>query len=484
MKKNTFWIILILAQLLLISCKPSTDEKKNEHPNVVIIFTDDQGYQDLGCFGSPNIATPNIDAMAKKGLILRDFYVAQPVCSASRAGLLTGCYPNRVGVHNAYMPDSPVGLNPDETTIAEMLKGVGYSTAIFGKWHLGDNPKFLPLQQGFDEYYGIPYSNDMWPYHPQQGTWFDFGPLPLYDGNEIIDSLEDQSFLTTALTERGVDFIERNKDNPFFLYLAHPQPHVPLFVSEKYEGTSPRGKYGDVISEIDWSVGEILNALEENNLSENTLVIFTSDNGPWLSYGNHSGSALPFREGKGTTFEGGVKEPCVIYYPGTLKPKEIYTTMMTVDILPTLARITGATLPTKIIDGKDVWDVWTGETEECPHEAFYFYYRKNEFQAIRYKNWKMYYPHRYRTMNGQEPGKDGIPGEYKYIEIKDIELYDLSNDIAETTNVAGDHPEVVAEISKLGDAMRVRLGDSLHDMEEGTETRPIGRVEEVVPSEE
>ncbi len=484
MKKiTTRFILFSLITTVFFSCRTAEENEKTTptRPNIVIIFTDDQGYQDLGCFGSPDIATPNIDEMARKGLLLTDFYSAQPVCSASRAGLLTGCYPNRIGVHNAYMPNAPVGLNQNETTIAEMLKTVGYTSAIYGKWHLGDHPKFLPLQQGFDEYYGIPFSNDMWPYHPQQGTWFDFGPLPLYEGNEIIDTLTDQSFLTTAITEKSVDFINRHKEDPFFLYVAHPQPHVPLFVSDKYEGSSPRGLYGDVISEIDWSVGQIIEALEKNDLDENTLVIFTSDNGPWLSYGNHSGSALPFREGKGTTFEGGVKEPCVIYFPGVLEPAEIGTTMMTIDFLPTIAHLTGAPLPDHQIDGKNAWDVLSGQTKECQHEGFYFYYRVNELHSIRHKNWKMYFPHRYRTMTGQTPGKDGFPGEYSYITLDSIQLFNLDNDLGEMHELSKEFPEVVETITEMGDSIRLLLGDSLHEMAEGTGTRPIGRVTESEP---
>ena len=353
-------LLFFFLFFVLNACNPPQN-KNPEQPNVIIIFTDDQGYQDVGCFGSPDIETPHLDQMAREGLKLTDFYAAQAVCSASRAALLTGCYPNRLGIHGAFMPNSKKGLNLSEVTIAEMLKAIGYKTAIYGKWHLGDHPDFLPDKQGFDDYYGIPYSNDMWPYHPQQGPIFDFGPLPLYNNSTIIDTLEDQSSLTTEITERSVGFIEQNKENPFFLYIAHPQPHVPLFVSEKFKGKSKRGLYGDVIMEIDWSVGQVLQALDTHELEENTLVIFTSDNGPWLSYGDHSGSALPLREGKGTALEGGQREPCIIQYPGKLEAgKEIDIPMMTIDLLPTIAEITGAALPENNIDGKSVWDIWTG----------------------------------------------------------------------------------------------------------------------------
>ena len=283
-----FRTILIVALVTLtMGCKEKAEkpsEKEELQPNLVLIFTDDQGYQDLGVFGSPDIVTPHLDQMAADGVQLTHYYSAQAVCSASRAGILTGCYPNRIGIHNALGPGNTHGINAAETTMAEMLKAKGYQTAIFGKWHLGHHDQFLPTRHGFDEWFGIPYSNDMWPFHPQQGPVFNFPDLPLYENETIIDTLMEQSQLTTQITERSVDFIHRNKDKPFFLYVPHPQPHVPLFVSEKFKGKSARGLYGDVIMEIDWSVGQILEALKQNGLEENTIVIFTSDNGPWLSY--------------------------------------------------------------------------------------------------------------------------------------------------------------------------------------------------------
>tara|TARA_R110002049_G_scaffold116110_1_gene268451 strand:+ start:9780 stop:11207 length:1428 start_codon:yes stop_codon:yes gene_type:complete len=474
MKNNiTLYILLFLS---IVSCTnhPSV---KNDKPNIIIIFTDDQGYQDIGCFGSPDIETPNLDKMAQEGIRLTDFYAAQPICSASRAGLLTGCYPNRLGVHGAFMPNSNRGLNPSETTIAEMLKGIDYKTGILGKWHLGDHPDLMPNKQGFDEYFGIPYSNDMWPMHPQQGTVFNFGPLPLYENETIIDTLTNQSSLTTQITERSINFIKKNKDAPFFLYIAHPQPHVPLHVSDKFKGKSKRGLYGDVIMEIDWSVGQVLATLKENNIDDNTIVIFTSDNGPWLSYGEHAGSADPLREGKGTALEGGQREPCIIRYPKKIKPgRVIDIPMMTIDILPTIAKITGAELPNKKIDGKNIWDIWTGESKESPHEAYYFYYHVNELHGIRYGKWKMYFPHRYRTLNGREGGKNGFPVNYEQKTIDHIELYDLSKDISETINVADENPEVVAKIESLGNKMRAELGDALTN-KTGEGTRSIGKIE-------
>lgn len=471
-------LALLYLALTLFSCAEKKEKKAPKSPpNVILIFTDDQGYEDIGANGSPNIETPNLDQMAKDGIRLTSFYSAQPICSASRAGILTGCYPNRIGIHNALGPGSPVGINASEMTIAEMLQNTGYKTAIFGKWHLGDSPKFLPTRHGFDEFFGIPYSNDMWPYHPQQGTVFNFGPLPLYENEKVLDTLTDQSQLTTQITERSVDFINRNKNNPFFLYVPHPQPHVPLYVSDKFKGKSKRGLYGDVIMEIDWSVGEILKALKTNGLEENTLVIFTSDNGPWLSYGNHAGSALPFREGKGTAWEGAQREPFVLRYPQEIKAgRTIDVPVMAIDILPTIAEVTGARLPNLTIDGKSAWPVFTGESNESPQEAYFFYYRVNELMGVRYGKWKMYFPHRYRTMEGQEPGKDGLPGQYKMIDMEEIELYDVSTDLSETNNVAAQNPEVVDKIKLLANTMRQELGDSLLDLD-GTNNREPGRVD-------
>lgn len=472
-----FFVFLVLG---LISCgeKKAPVKEEERSPNIVLIFTDDQGYQDVGVFGSPNIKTPNLDQMAADGVRMTNYYAAQAVCSASRAGILTGCYPNRIGIHNALGPGNTHGINDTETTLAEMLKEKGYATAIYGKWHLGHHKKFLPTRHGFDEWFGIPYSNDMWPYHPQQGTIFNFPDLPLYENETVIDTLVEQSQLTTRITERSVDFIKRNKDNPFFLYVPHPQPHVPLFVSEKFKGKSERGLYGDVIMEIDWSVGQIMQALKDNGLEENTMVIFTSDNGPWLSYGNHAGSALPLREGKGTAWEGGQREPFIMKYPKKLKPgRTVDVPMMAIDILPTIAHVTESKLPEQVIDGKNAWSILTGERTEPVQDAYFFYYRVNEMFGVRYGKWKMYFPHRYRTMDGQEPGKDGQPGNYRYVDMEEIELYDVVNDVSETNNVADAHPEVVAEIKVLADNMRQRLGDSLME-QEGSETREPGRVNE------
>ncbi|MBZ0258000.1 sulfatase, partial [bacterium] len=304
-------------------------------PNVVIIYTDDQGWADIGVNGAEGFETPCLDRMAAEGVRFTDFYVAQPVCGASRTALLTGCYPNRVGIYGAPGPGSKIGINENEMLISELLKQKDYATAIFGKWHLGDHQKFLPLQHGFDEYYGLPYSNDMWPFHPETDH---FPKLPLFEGNEIIKYNPDQTQLTRDYTFRAMKFIEKNQHRPFFLYLAHNMPHVPLHVSDTFRGKSKRGLYGDVIMEIDWSVGRVMSSLRRFGLTENTLVIFASDNGPWISYGDHAGSAGPLREAKGTTWDGGVRTPCLMRWPGTLPAGQVCSEpAMTIDILPTVA---------------------------------------------------------------------------------------------------------------------------------------------------
>ena len=302
--------------LMLIGSLSGAIPAPGQLPNVVVIFCDDLAYADLGCYGAKGYKTPNIDRLARQGMRFTDFYVAQAVCSASRAALMTGCYPNRIGIKGALGPQSKIGLNTNEVTIAKMLKERGYATGVFGKWHLGHLPEFLPLRHGFDEFFGLPYSNDMWPNHPTAGT--NYPPLPLIEGERAVEIMPDQTQLTTRYTERAVRFIERHKSQPFFLYVPHNMPHVPLFVSSKFAGKTKRGLFGDVLAEIDWSVGEILGALKKHGLEENTLVIFSSDNGPWLVYGDHAGSAKPLREGKATAFDGGVRVPFIARWPGRI----------------------------------------------------------------------------------------------------------------------------------------------------------------------
>jgi arylsulfatase A-like enzyme len=287
-----------------------------DKPNFIIIFCDDAGYADVGCFGAKGFETPNLDRMAAEGVRFTDFYVAAASCTPSRAALMTGCYPQRVSLPHVLGPKAKIGVNSEEQTIAELLKSRGYATACYGKWHLGHHPEFLPKRHGFDDYFGLPYSNDMWPHHPERpGGYPD---LPLVEGERVIEYNPDQTKLTTWYTERAVKFIEANSDRPFFLYVPHSMPHVPLYVSDKFKGKSKQGLYGDVIMEIDWSVGQILSTLKRFGIDEQTLVIFSSDNGPWLSYGDHAGSARPLREGKGTTFDGGQREPCIMRWPGRI----------------------------------------------------------------------------------------------------------------------------------------------------------------------
>jgi len=464
---------------LLLACAACRLQGTREtaSPDLVVIFTDDQGYADVGVFGARGFETPNLDRMAREGMRFTDFYVAQPVCSASRAALLTGCYPNRIGIHGALGPGARHGIADGELTLAELCKSKGYRTALFGKWHLGHHPRFSPLRHGFDEFYGIPYSNDMWPYHPENPeAW---GDLPTLSGEEVVGTNTDQSRFTTDFTERAVDFIERSAaaGDPFFLYLAHPMPHVPLSVSDKFEGRTPAGLYGDVIEEIDWSVGRVLDALERTGRAENTLVVFTSDNGPWLSYGNHAGSARPLREGKGTTFEGGVRVPCLMRWPARIPAGAVCgEPVMTIDVLPTVAGLIGAELPARAIDGKDVAPLITGVAgARSPHEAYFFYYHENQLEALRSGRWKLHFPHRYRTMVGRDAGKDGIPGKYDHAQSTPLVLYDLEHDVAESEDVAERHPEVVARLTALADGMRAELGDALTERQ-GRGRRPPGRI--------
>jgi arylsulfatase A len=440
-------------------------------PNIVLIFCDDMAYADIGPFGSKT-PTPNLDRLAREGMRFTDFYVPQAVCSASRAALMTGCYPSRVGIQGALPPRAKVGLNPNEITIAELLKGRGYATAIYGKWHLGDAPQFLPTRQGFDEYFGLPYSNDMWPHHPTGGT--NYPPLPLYENERVVQLMPDQTQLTTWYAERAVKFIERNKSQPFFLYLAHNMPHVPLHVSDKFKGKSGRGLYGDVIMEIDWSVGEVLKALKTNGLDDNTLAVFTSDNGPWLLYGDHAGNAGPLREGKATSWDGGVREPTLMRWPGKIPAGATCREMAwSMDLLPTFSRLAGTNAPTdRIIDGRDIAPLMFGAPEtKSPHEALFVYWGQ-QLQAVRSGDWKLHFPHQYPRPD--PPGDNGRPGRYSQ-QRTELALFDLSKDIGETTDVAAAHPDVVARLQKLAEQCRADLGDA-RTQQKGTGLRESGRL--------
>ena len=459
-------------------------------PNIVLIFIDDLGYADIGPFDPDEknqFATPNLDRMAAEGMKFTDFVSSTAVCSAARAALLTGCYHRRVGIQGALGPGAKHGLNQSEMTIAELCKQKDYATACFGKWHLGHLRPFLPLQHGFDHFYGLPYSNDMWPLHP------DFADLPadavkrkqgypdltMLEGNEIVNPMvtgEDQAKLTTEYTEHAVNFINDNRDRPFFLYVPHSMVHVPLFVSSKFKGKSGSGLFGDVMMEIDWSVGEILAALKANGLDEKTLVVFTSDNGPWLSYGNHAGSALPLREGKGTMFEGGYRVPTIMRWPNRIPAATTCDELAsTIDLLPTIAGLIDAELPNHKIDGLDISPLMFGDSKaRSPHEAFYCYYRGGELHAVRDRQYKLHFPHQFRTMDGQSMGGDGKPGKYRQERIE-FELFDLKQDVGETVNVADQHPEVVERLQRHAEAARADLGDKLTGRK-GNGVRPHGKL--------
>lgn len=472
--KNT---LLCLATLSGLSV---TEGMAADYTNFIIINLDDVGYGDFSFNGAYGYTTPNIDKMAAEGLRFTHFLAGQPISGASRAGLLTGCYPNRIGFAGAPGPDSEYGIHPDEMTMGELLKQKGYRTAIFGKWHLGDKKPFLPLQNGFDEYYGLPYSNDMWPYHPQQGETFNFPDLPTYDGNQIVGYNTDQSRFTTDYTRRSVDFIRKNKQKPFFLYLAHSMPHVPLAVSDRFKGKSEQGLYGDVMMEIDWSVGEILNTLREEGLEENTLVVLTSDNGPWANYGNHAGSTGGLREAKATTFDGGNRIPCVMYWKGkTVAGSTCNKLASNIDLFPTLAEISGAPLPERKIDGVSLLPLIKGEKEACPRRSFVYYYNKNDLEAVTDGSFKLVFPHRYVTYGAYVPGNDGRPGNLKNSELLKCELYDLRRDPGERYDVIAQYPEKAAELMKIADRMREELGDNLTRMK-GKERREPGWVKDLI----
>ena len=473
------FVPLVLACALSIvygadAARPAQEPASTRLPNFIVIYADDLGYADVGPFstlvGAARPQTPNLDRMAAEGIRLTNFYTAQAVCSASRMALLTGTYPNRVGILGALNHTATHGINPAELTIAEVLKHRGYATAIFGKWHLGHHKSFLPVHHGFDEYFGLPYSNDMWPRHPQRGSFFP--DLPLIEGDRVTRVDPDQSQLTTWYTERAVTFVERHKDRPFFLYVPHSMPHVPLFVSERFKGKTS-GLYGDVIAELDWSVGQILDAVKRGGIDDNTLVIFTSDNGPWLSYGNHGGSPGGFREGKATAFEGGVRVPFVARWPRRI-PAGVVSHMpaMTIDVLPTLAGLAAASLSGQRIDGRDMSATLThAPNARPPHDVLYVYWGA-ELHAVRSGKWKLHLPHPYQSL--ETAGADGKPGKYVTRQIE-LSLFDLEADAAETTNVAERNPDVLKKLLEYVETAREDLGDALVKRT-GKNVRPAGEV--------
>jgi arylsulfatase A-like enzyme len=463
MKKTLFLLAILGFFLVNVRCG------RQELPNVIIIFADDMGYGDLACYGSEKNRTPNIDRMAAEGIRFTDFYVSSGVCSPSRASLMTGCYPRRVDMHVNARPFGMVGrqvlfaashkgLNPDEITLAEILKSKGYATACIGKWHLGDQEPFLPTRQGFDQYFGIPYSNDM---------TYSWCPVPLMRDEEVIEAPVDQNTLTRRYTEEAIRFIEKNKGGPFFIYLPHAMVHDPLHASDAFRGKSRNGIFGDAVEEMDWSVGRINEYLEANGLDENTLVIFTSDNGAPRTPG---ASNAPLSGWKGSTQEGGMREPCIMKWPARI-PRGMITSELatTMDIVPTLAKLVGFEYPdNRIIDGHDIIDLMTVKGAPSPTEVFY-YYQLEQLQAVRSGTWKLLLPldsmyksiHRGTFMPGRE-----------------LQLIDLSADIGETTDVSSSHPDIVARLMEYAQQAREDLGDMGR---EGRNTRPAGFVARSVP---
>lgn len=449
-------------------------QAQETRPNILLIFTDDQGYQDIGCFGSPNIKTPHLDQLAEEGRKFTSFYSACSICSPSRAALLTGCYPPRVGLTKVLFAQDDVGLNPDEITLAEMLKQVGYRTACIGKWHLGHKPDFLPTRQGFDYYFGIPYSNDM-RIDPtaklaeevvlREGVTIDQIKktsvenqkdrlVPLMRNEEVVEYPVDQASLTQRYTEEAIRFIRESQEQPFFLYLPHTMPHIPLFASEAFSGKSEAGLYGDTIEEIDWSVGQLMDSIEELGLQKQTLVIYTSDNGPWNLRNGHGGCAKPLRGFKFNTYEGGMRVPCIMRWPGHI-PAGTQTDELagTIDLAPTIASLCNANLPSdRVLDGHDILPLMTDESAQSPHEA-YLYYKGNRVSAIRSGKWKL------RT----------TPADKKKQKPEVIELFNLEADISESENLAGSHPKKVAELQTLAAQM---------DRELKQQSRPIGSLQQ------
>ena len=438
-----FLAIFFVVLTSLVSCTTAETTK----PNVVIVFLDDAGWGDFRPFAKTPYPTPNVEKLAEGGTRFNQFYVPQAICSASRSVLMSGCFPGRTKVFGAHGPNGR-GLDPKFATIAEMLKGNGYSTAHFGKWHCGDQADTRPLARGFDKHAGLMYSNDMWRFHPVNPKHWGKFPLQFWDNGKVKIkdvSKEDQKFLTKWATENSVNFIKENKDKPFFVYMAHSMPHVPLFCSPEFEGKSGVGLYGDVMMEIDWSIGQIEKALAEAGVADNTIIIFSSDNGPWAVYGEHAGKT-PFREAKATSFDGGVRSPLLVKFPGKIKAGTVSeTAFSTVDILPTIAHITGSQLPQNEIDGKNVWSIMTGESTANPHE-YYPFSTGSRFEGVISGDgkWKLHIPHPYRSVD--KPGKDGFSGTYLKGTQIDYALYDMKNDPYEKHNVLEKYPEVAAKM--------------------------------------
>ena len=443
---------VLLAALLTatISARP---------PNVVVIFIDDMGYGDIGPYGATKQRTPHLDRMAKEGMKLTSFYAA-PVCSVSRAQMMTGCYGARVSVPGVYFPGQSVGLNPSEVTVAERLKEKGYTTQMVGKWHLGDQPEFLPTRQGFDHYLGIPYSNDML----KKSADTKIPVVPLLRDEKIVELMDGdaQTRLVEIYTKEAVDFIGRNKDKPFYLYFAHNAVHTPIHPGAAFAGKSQNGRFGDWVEEVDWSVGQVLDALRSQGLDKDTLVVFTSDNGPWLIKGTDGGSAGPLRGGKGSTWEGGMREPTIAWWPGHVPAGSVNDAVAgTIDLLPTFVSLAGGTVPASpVIDGRDITPILLGQSKESAREAHY-YFSGYDLQAVRQGRWKL----------ALVPQPEGNNVKKSPKLAAGLRLYDLDAEIGEQTDVAAQHPEVVAKLKALADKMAAEIGGK-----EPTARRPAGEV--------
>ena len=456
---------------LLCISKIDAQKKQLNTPNVIIILMDDMGFGDPECYNGYAYHTPNINKLAAEGMRFTNYYSAQAVCTASRAGLLTGCYPNRLGISGAFYPWTKIALNPKEETIASTLKKAGYHTGMVGKWHLGSKPEHLPLNYGFDEYLGLPYSNDMWPVNydgkpitDTANAKYKYPPLPLLLGDkplQYIRTLEDQGTLTGKYTKRACEFIQQNKNKPFFLYLAHSMVHGPIAASPAFLGKSGVGLFGDVMMEVDWSIGEIMKTLKANKLDDNTLVIFTSDNGPWLTFGDHAGNTGGLREGKGSSWEGGQRVPCIIRWPGKVPAGSVSSNITTaLDFLPTIANLAKAPLPKNKIDGVDIMPVLTMQPGANPRDEFAYYYQHNSLEAVRKGKWKLVLAHRSQTYKTYMPGQNGFPGGYADFQAPEA-LYDISHDPGETLDIQKQHPEIMKEMKVLVEKYRSTLGDDI-----------------------
>ena len=444
--------LFVLLTALLATTAPARP------PNVVVIFIDDMGYGDIGPFGATKQRTPHLDRMAKEGMKLTSFY-ATPVCSVSRAQMMTGCYGARVSVPGVYFPGQSVGLNPSEVTVAERLKEKGYATQMVGKWHLGDQPEFLPTRQGFDHYYGIPYSNDML----KKSAETKVPVVPVLRDEKVAELMdgEGQRRMVELYTKEAVDFITRSKDQPFYLYFAHNAVHTPIWPGAAFAGKSQNGRFGDWVEEVDWSVGQVLDTLRAQGLDKDTLVVFTSDNGPWLTKGTDGGSAGPLRGGKGSTWEGGVRVPTLAWWPGRVPAGSVNDAVAaTIDLLPTFVSLAGGTVPaTPVIDGRDITPILLGQSKESAREAHY-YFASYDLQAVRQGRWKL----------ALSPQPEGM-GKQAAKTAAGLRLYDLDAEIGEQTDVAAQHPEVVAKLKALADKMAAEIGGKTP-----TARRPAGEV--------